>query len=478
MTKTFKGTTRNATTVFGGTVKVAKLSKDDNIKLRNFLADRFFRVQDKECLRLVMGTEFDSISGTRRLRGAFDPAKTGGSNMSVTTCERLLEMIHDPEGDRDWLGSGEVRRRRVQLMSSCCEWKELKQISLEQLTAAVYLYFESHQEVLLGRPVLHGPTAMVMKGVERTPMTPQLLLANAKRLDVETWRNKKRAEARKKLEAINAIGEEIIAENAVTDELIMSPKAWTRKGQQEIAAMKKATRVKEARKVEMEEELQVIVGEAEMVVKSVLEDMWNSSDEETKEDYIEEYHALCDKYIEPRVGQRVRLSGLQIRHVRQKGVLDKSLGPGSCDLMAKASTRWFGNMTFQDGNFADIPAGVLAHHGGVGTVNYVHDDRDRVMVQWDRTGKIEWYSTGFQSKFHIVLLDMDEGMGTTGFLEGLTTKRLLTNRIDMTPAEAATRAEIRRQHAQKMRSDLPNFGTEGDKHVGLEYDRLNGTGYL
>jgi len=39
MTKTFKGTTRNATTVFGGTVKVAKLSKDDNIKLRNFLAD-------------------------------------------------------------------------------------------------------------------------------------------------------------------------------------------------------------------------------------------------------------------------------------------------------------------------------------------------------------------------------------------------------------------------------------------------------
>eukprot|EP00277_Geminigera_cryophila_P033085 CAMPEP_0173122922 /NCGR_PEP_ID=MMETSP1102-20130122/54550_1 /TAXON_ID=49646 /ORGANISM="Geminigera sp., Strain Caron Lab Isolate" /LENGTH=50 /DNA_ID=CAMNT_0014030573 /DNA_START=212 /DNA_END=361 /DNA_ORIENTATION=+ len=50
---------------------------------------------------------------------------------------------------------------------------------------------------------------MVMKGVERTPMTPQLLLANAKRLDVETWRNKKRAEARKKLEAINAIGEEI-----------------------------------------------------------------------------------------------------------------------------------------------------------------------------------------------------------------------------------------------------------------------------
>jgi hypothetical protein len=48
----------------------------------------------------------------------------------------------------------------------------------------------------------------------------------------------------------------------------------------------------------------------------------------------------------------------------------------------------------------------------------------------------------------------------------------------MTPAEAATRNEVRRQHALKMRSDLPDFSVEGDKHVGLEYDRLNGTGYL
>ena len=34
----------------------------------------------------------------------------------------------------------------------------------------------------------------------------------------------------------------------------------------------------------------------------------------------------ADKYIEPRVGQRVRLCALQIRHVRQKGIIDVSLG--------------------------------------------------------------------------------------------------------------------------------------------------------
>jgi len=89
-----------------------------------------------------------------------------------------------------------------------------------------------------------------------------------------------------------------------------------------------------------------------------------------------------------------------------------------------------------------------------------------------------YFCTGFQSKFHLALLDMDVGMGTTGCLEGVTSRRLLTNRIDMTPAEAATRNEVRRQHALKMRSDLPDFSVEGDKHVGLEYDRLHGTGYL
>ena len=43
MTKTFKGKTD--TSVFGGTVRRNKLSKDANGKLRDFLADRFFRTQ-------------------------------------------------------------------------------------------------------------------------------------------------------------------------------------------------------------------------------------------------------------------------------------------------------------------------------------------------------------------------------------------------------------------------------------------------
>ena len=55
--------------------------------------------------------------------------------------------------------------------------------------------------------------------------------------------------------------------------------AWTRKGQQEISAMKKAMKAKEARKGEMEVELAAIVKDAELDVKSVLEDMWKSAEE-------------------------------------------------------------------------------------------------------------------------------------------------------------------------------------------------------
>jgi hypothetical protein len=38
MTKTFKGSTN--TSVFGGTVRVNRLSKADHAQIRNFLADR------------------------------------------------------------------------------------------------------------------------------------------------------------------------------------------------------------------------------------------------------------------------------------------------------------------------------------------------------------------------------------------------------------------------------------------------------
>jgi hypothetical protein len=57
------------------------------------------------------------------------------------------------------------------------------------------------------------------------------------------------------------------------------------------------------------------------------------------------------------------------------GVIDVSLGPGSCDNLAKSSARWFGETKFVDGNFPDIPAGVLSKEGGTGTVKYVHQDR-------------------------------------------------------------------------------------------------------
>ena len=39
-----------------------------------------------------------------------------------------------------------------------------------------HAYQHTHTNAHAGRPILHGPTAMVMCGVERTPMTPQLLL--------------------------------------------------------------------------------------------------------------------------------------------------------------------------------------------------------------------------------------------------------------------------------------------------------------
>ena len=54
MTKTFKGKTD--TGVFGGTVRRNKLSKDANGKLRDFLADRFFRTQARPLKKPEKGT--------------------------------------------------------------------------------------------------------------------------------------------------------------------------------------------------------------------------------------------------------------------------------------------------------------------------------------------------------------------------------------------------------------------------------------
>jgi hypothetical protein len=55
----------------------------------------------------------------------------------------------------------------------------------------------------------------------------------------------------------------------------------------------------------------------------------------------------------------------------------------------------------------------------------------------------------------------------------------LCNRLDLQPQEAAERVEIRREKKLGVGSgELPDYAVEGDKHVGREYDRLTGTGYL
>ncbi|KAJ1478128.1 hypothetical protein T484DRAFT_2969230 [Baffinella frigidus] len=406
MTATFKGDRTLGTSTFGGSVRGENLGREEKDALRDFIADRFLRTQDEEILRVIMGCRFANDKRAAQLDQAFDPGGKGGSDLRVVSCEELLGLVHKADY-RDWLGSREVRRRRVHSLAECCRWKELAQVSMQQLFAAVDLYFEAQQEVLLGRPMLEGHTAMVMVGKEQTSLSPQLLLANERRSEV------------------------IDKENALTEELIVSPKAWTRKGQMEIAEIRKGTRVKDAKKKIMEEELASIVKDAEMDVKSVLEDMWNNSDAETKQSYIDEFEALCERYIEARVGQRVRLSSMTQSRNAQRGVMDISLAPGACDAMSKTGTRWFGNRSFTAGNFPDIPAGTLAAEGGMGVVKSVHRDRERVLVAWDRSGKLEWYSTGFQCHYSLAVCDPDAGPGTTHCLDGVTSLRLLTSRIDM-----------------------------------------------
>jgi hypothetical protein len=68
---------------------------------------------------------------------------------------------------------------------------------------------------------------------------------------------------------------------------------------QEIAAMKKGTRVKQGSKEDLEEQLAHIKREAEMDVRSVLQDMWNTADQGVKQDYFLEFDALCEKSLPP-----------------------------------------------------------------------------------------------------------------------------------------------------------------------------------
>eukprot|EP00293_Proteomonas_sulcata_P018675 CAMPEP_0184298632 /NCGR_PEP_ID=MMETSP1049-20130417/9408_1 /TAXON_ID=77928 /ORGANISM="Proteomonas sulcata, Strain CCMP704" /LENGTH=72 /DNA_ID=CAMNT_0026608819 /DNA_START=41 /DNA_END=256 /DNA_ORIENTATION=- len=71
------------------------------------------------------------------------------------------------------------------------------------------------------------------------------------------------------------------------------------------------------------------------------------------------------------------------------------------------------------------------------------------------TGKMEWYSTGYQCNFSLALCDQDEGVGTTGCYEGISSMRLLSNRADLSPSEAADRVENRRQFYRGTMDTLP-----------------------
>jgi Flp pilus assembly protein TadB len=56
----------------------------------------------------------------------------------------------------------------------------------------------------------------------------------------------------------------------------------------------------------MQEELAAIKSDAEMDVRSVLESMWENAPDEEKQEYIDEFECLSDKYIAPMEGLRVR----------------------------------------------------------------------------------------------------------------------------------------------------------------------------
>ena len=88
--------------------------------------------------------------------------------------------------------------------------------------------------------MLSGQTSVIMTGEEMCPLTPELLLANHKRKEVENWRNLKRSEAKARMAEISRLEGEIATEMAEIEELMVSPKAWTRKGQAEIAQQVKA----------------------------------------------------------------------------------------------------------------------------------------------------------------------------------------------------------------------------------------------
>lgn len=77
------------------------MSKEELVALKAFFADRFMRLQDTGCRRIVTGKKFkgaDAIGITK----AFDPSMRGEAQITTVTCQELLEYIHhaDPRVSR------------------------------------------------------------------------------------------------------------------------------------------------------------------------------------------------------------------------------------------------------------------------------------------------------------------------------------------------------------------------------------------
>jgi len=125
---------------------------------------------------------------------------------------------------------------------------------------------------------------------------------------------------------------------------------------------------------DLKTQISALKQDAEMDVKNVLDKMWVDAADEEKQEYVNEFEALQEKYIEPQLGMRVRFSTLWLKHMRKAGHKDVSLAPGACDAMVKTTTRWFGNVGFEGPGCIepDIVAGSLAQEGGIGTIKFVH----------------------------------------------------------------------------------------------------------
>ncbi len=69
------------------------MSREDVKALKNFFADRFMRLQDTGCRKVITGKKFKSANALGLTR-AFDPSMKGESQITTVTCEEILEYVH------------------------------------------------------------------------------------------------------------------------------------------------------------------------------------------------------------------------------------------------------------------------------------------------------------------------------------------------------------------------------------------------